>query len=332
MGPSSKRAATPCSLLTTLFALLLTAGCSEDSPEVVVYTSFDSIFAEKIFADFTAQTGIRVRPVFDTEETKTLGLVRRLLAERGDPQADVFWSGECLRTCMLEAEGALEPYASPSAAGIDARWRTDGWTGFGARMRVIVYNTERVVEPPTDLLDPKWRGRIAIANPRFGTTAAHVAALYAAWGPERAHEYFVRLKANDPIVAGGNSHVRDLVARGVVDVGLTDTDDVWVGIDRGDPIAMVPAEPIVLIPNSAALIRGAKHPDAARKFLDFLLDEQRERMMAEGRARQMPVRASVPTPAGVPRAGDYDALNVDWGKANAGSEEALRDVLGILGL
>lgn len=312
--------------------LLLLLGCSDDTPEVVVYTSFDSIFAEKVFADFTARTGIRVRAVYDTEETKTLGLVRRILAERGDPQADVFWSGECLRTCMLEAEGALEPYASPSAAGIDARWRTAGWTGFGARMRVIVYNTERVKAPPTDLLDPRWRGRIAIANPRFGTTAAHVAALYAEWGHDRAHDYFVRLKANDPVIAGGNSHVRDLVARGVVDVGLTDTDDVWVGLDRGDPIAMVPAEPIVLIPNSAALVRGAKRGDAARAFLDFLLHEERERMMAEGRARQMPVRASVPTPAGVPHAADYDALRVDWAKAHSISEEALGDVIGILGL
>ena len=298
-----------------LVALL--AGCGGDAEleTVVVYTSVDSIFAESLFAEFTRQTGVRVLAVYDTEETKALGLARRILAERGAPQADVFWNGEIMRTCMLEAEGALEPYASPSAADIPAAWKTERWTGFGARARVIVYHT-RIADPPRrweELTDARWKGRVAIANPQFGTTAAHAAALYQLWGAQKARDFFVRLKANDVRIVGGNSHVRDLVARGECDVGLTDTDDVWVGIDRGDAIQMVEAEPRVLIPNTAGLISGAPHPQTARKFLDFLVHADREKMMAEGRARQIPLRG---TPAS----------SIDWARAHAGSEAALKEI------
>jgi iron(III) transport system substrate-binding protein len=125
------------------FSLLL-AACGPKTDEVVVYTSVDDLYAREIFAAFTKETGVRVLPVFDTEEAKTLGLVHRLLAERAHPQCDVFWSGDCARSSLLKKEGVLEPHRPPTAAGVGAEWRDpDGaWTGFGARARVIVYNTK----------------------------------------------------------------------------------------------------------------------------------------------------------------------------------------------
>jgi ABC-type Fe3+ transport system substrate-binding protein len=58
-------------------------------------------------------------------------------------------------------------------------------------------------------------------------------------GDEKMDDFFRRLKANDVHIVDGNSVVRDLVARREVSVGLTDTDDVNVGIEDGQPIAMV---------------------------------------------------------------------------------------------
>ena len=118
------------------------------------------------------------------------------------------------------------------------------WTGFSARMRVIAYNTKLVSadEAPQsvlDLADPKWKGQAAIADPRFGSTSFHVAALYAVLGDEKADDFFRRLKANDVRIVDGNSVVRDMVVRGEVKVGLTDTDDVNVALEAGQPIAMV---------------------------------------------------------------------------------------------
>ena len=131
------------------FALLLSA-CRPRSEEVVVYTSVDDLYAQQIFEAFTKETAIRVLPVFDTEEAKTLGLVHRILAERGHPQGDVFWSGDCARSALLKKEGALEAYRAPTAEAIGAEWRDAdaAWTGFGARARVIVFNTNRDAGPP----------------------------------------------------------------------------------------------------------------------------------------------------------------------------------------
>ena len=111
-------------------------------------------------------------------------------------------------------------------------------------MRVIAYNTKLVKpeEAPQsvfDLADPRWKGQIAIADPRFGSTSFHVAALYAVLGDEKADDFFRRLKANGVRIVDGNSVVRDMVVRGEVKVGLTDTDDVNVAIEDGQPIAMV---------------------------------------------------------------------------------------------
>ncbi|HAV63599.1 MAG TPA: hypothetical protein DCY13_14690, partial [Verrucomicrobiales bacterium] len=76
-------------------------------PFVTVYTSQDKVFAEKLFEQFTAETGIEVRAVYDSEAVKTVGLTSRLIAERRRPQCDVFWNNEELRTRQLVNEGVL---------------------------------------------------------------------------------------------------------------------------------------------------------------------------------------------------------------------------------
>ena len=74
--------------------------------EVVVYTALDSEFSQPIFDDFTAATGIAVRPKFDTESTKTVGLTEAILAERNRPRCDVFWNNEILNTLRLQRQGS----------------------------------------------------------------------------------------------------------------------------------------------------------------------------------------------------------------------------------
>src|SRR5215208_617891 len=222
------------------------SGNSGATNEVTIYVSTDRVFSEPILRAYEKKTGVKVNAVYDTEETKSTGLANKLLAEKDNPQADVFWSNEPVRTLILKSRGVLAPYKSPGAEGIPATFR-DGegyWTGFSARMRVIVYNTNLVKpeEAPKsifDLTDPKWKGQVAIADPRFGSTSFHVAALYAELGDEKADEFFRRLKANDVKIVPGNSVVRDMVARGEVKAGLTDTDDVNVALEDKQPVAMV---------------------------------------------------------------------------------------------
>ena len=68
---------------------------------VVVYVSHDQVFSEPILKDFERDTGIKVRAIYDTEETKSTGTMNRLIAEKNNPQADVYWANEPVRAEVL---------------------------------------------------------------------------------------------------------------------------------------------------------------------------------------------------------------------------------------
>jgi iron(III) transport system substrate-binding protein len=281
--------------------------------------------------------------VYDTEETKSTGLANRLLAEKDRPQADVFWSNEPVRTLVLKSRGVLAPYRSSSADGIPAVLVDPEhlWTGFSARIRVIAYNTKLVTAAQAprsvfDLADPRWKGQVAMADPRFGSTSFHVAALYALAGDQKMDDFFRRLKANGVRIVDGNSAVRDLVARGDVKVGLTDTDDVNVAIEGGQPIAMVLPDGeglgVPVMPNMVSLIAHGPHPDEGQKLIDYLLSADVERQLAQSEAVQIPLHAGVPGPKNIPAIDSFKPMTLDYAKAAARVEDVTSRLATILGL
>lgn len=310
---------------------------------VTIYVSTDRVFSEPILREYERSTGVLVNVVYDTEETKSTGLANRLIAERNRPHADVFWSNEPVRTLVLKSRHVLAPYRAPHAAGIpSALVDPEGyWTGFSARIRVIAYNTKMVKpeEAPRSVLelaDPKWKGEVAIADPRFGSTSFHVAALYAVLGDDKVDAFFRALKDNQVKVVDGNSVVRDLVVRGDVKVGLTDTDDVNVAIERGQPIAMVLPDKdglgVPVMPNMVSLIANAPHPDEGRKLIDYLLSPEVERMLAQSEAVQIPLHAGVPGPKNIPAIDSFKPMTLDYAKAASRVEDATQRLATILGL
>lgn len=310
---------------------------------MTVYVSTDRVFSEPVLQAYEKRTGVRVDAVYDTEEAKSTGLANRLIAEMNRPRADVFWSNEPLRTLVLKSRGVLAPYRSPAAAGIPAALiDPEGvWTGFSARIRVIAYNTKlvRPDEAPRsvfDLADPRWKGKAAIADPRFGSTSFHVAALYAELGDARMDAFFRRLKANNVRVVDGNSVVRDLVARGEASVGLTDTDDVNVAMRSGQPVGMVlpdaegPGVPVM--PNMVSLVAHAPRAEEGRRLIDYLLSPDVERMLAASEAVQIPLHPGVQGPPNLPAIDRVRPMTLDFAKAAARAEEVTTRAAALLGL
>ena len=311
--------------------------------EVTIYVSTDRVFSEPILRAYEQQTGVKVNAVYDSEETKSTGLANKLLAEKNNPQADVFWANEPVRTLVLKKRGVLAPYQSPSANGIPAVLKDpEGyWAGFSARSRVIVYNTKLVKpeEAPKsvlDLADPKWKGQVAMADPRFGTTSFHVAALYVELGDERGDDFFRKLKANGVKIVSANSVVLDAVARGEAKVGLTDSDDVNVALEAKQPVAMVLPDRddmgVPLMPNMLSLIAGAPHSEAGKKLIDYLLSPEVEKLLAESEAVQIPLHAGVEGPKNIPPLSSFKPMTLDYGKAADRVEDVTRRLQPILGL
>ena len=117
-----------------------------------------------------------------------------------DSECDVFWNNEVAQTIRLAELGLLEPYDSPSAADIPELFRDPErrWTGFAARARVLIVNSDLVPagEEPRgtmDLFDPRWAGRCGIARPLTGTTLTHATGLYEVMGEGWARDFFTRV-------------------------------------------------------------------------------------------------------------------------------------------
>lgn len=330
--------------LAGVVAAAILIGCSDegepppDPGEVVVYSSVDEVFARPIAERFEKETGIKVRLVPDTEETKSTGLLNRLIAEKQRPVADVFWSGDPVRAAILKSKGVSAPYRSPEAEGLAERFSDPAhyWTGFSARARVLIYNTELVPDDRkptsvTDLLDERFEERVCIANPLFGTTSMHAAALFAVLGEDEAKRFFEDFIANGGRILSSNGEVRRRVAAGECALGITDTDDFNVARIEGKPVAAAYPDAggigTLIIPNCAVLIANAPHADNGTKFIDYLLRAQTEKLLAESEAAQMPVRSGVEIPDYVMPLEQLTPMRVDYDELAPLLEELSRGYL-----
>ena len=326
-----------------LAALLALAavGCQSRESRVVVYCAQDQEFAEGVFADFATATGLSVAPKFDTEANKSVSLAANLEAERGRPRADVHWNNEILNTIRLARAGVYESFASPAHDMFPAWTRpTDRtWQAFAARARVLIVNTDLVSEAdrPKSLIDlthPRWKGKVAMAKPPFGTTATQAACLFEVLGPDVAKAFYRGLKANDVRLVPGNKQAATGVSAGTYAIGLTDTDDALIELNAGKPVAIVfpdrdpnPVYPrlgVLYIPNTVALVKGGPNPAGGRRLIEYLLRPETEKRLAEAGGFQIPLNPAVSAnlPAAVARPGQVKRMEVDFEKAADRWDEA----------
>ncbi len=190
------RAISPAFLLVLLPAFAACGAEAHSNPKV--YCTLDQEFSEPLLKQFSKELGFAIDQRYDTEGTKTVGLVSAINEEKSNPRCSVFWNNELAHTVRLAQLGLLEPYDSPAAAAIPAAFQDPQhhWTGFAARARVLIVNTDKLPDPrqwPTgyrDLIDPKWRGRCGVAKPINGTTLTHFTALQQVLGAPAFAEFF----------------------------------------------------------------------------------------------------------------------------------------------
>ena len=310
---------------------LFTISCSKNSNVVVVYTTVDQIFSEPILKEFENETGIIVKAVYDTEETKSTGVLNRIIAEKGNPQSDVFWSGDPVRTIVLKNKGITQTYQSPIADDINSVYKDPEfhWTGFSARARVLIYNKdllekENIPQSIFDLTKEKYKGKFTIANPLFGTTTFHMAALFYALGDEVAKQFLTDLKNNEVVISTSNGDVKKRVIQGEVACGLTDTDDAYEAIKEGANVGIVFLDQdklgSLIMPNTVNLIKNAPHPENGKKLMDYLLSKETEKKLAISCA-QMPLHKGVQTPEDVPSLDTIIPMKINYDKTSMKLEE-----------
>lgn len=326
-------------LVGSLVMLVLVSGCGKapTKPEVTVYAALDREFSEPILRDFETQEQIHVAAKYDVESTKTVGLVTAIIQEQNRPRCDAFWNNEILHTLRLEKLGLLAPFAFDGSDEWPAEMRSPSgtWYGLAARARVLIVNTERLKDraAPTsilDLADPAWKNECGLAKPLFGTTATHAAVLFAAWGDNKAQQFFRDVQQNAQVLSG-NKQVALAVGSGQITWGLTDTDDAIIEQEQGRPVEIIYPDQgegelgTLMIPNTLVLLKGSPHPEEALALARYTYEAKNgvEKRLADGPSAQFPVNPSVAALPRVakqqvrPMAADFPAAAERWESAAA---------------
>lgn len=339
-------------LVVAVGGVLIFSQGSGTKADVVLYCGVDQDQSQVLVQRFEAESNLSVDYHGEEEAFRGIGLPQRIEAEREAPRADVWWSNEIMHMVDLAERGLIDPLPAGVAELFPAAWRDPAgrFIQFGARGRVLLVNTELLPDPAThpktieDLLDPRWEAMgltTTMAIPLSGTTYTHAVALLVA-DEKKALDFFDRAlaaaEAGRVKLVSSNGQVMQAVAdsKRRIAFGLTDTDDAWIAIsEKRAPVTVVWPDQgegqvgTVLIPNTAALVKGRPNPEAAETLLRWLARADTERWLAASRSAQIPVRPLDDLPTGglvlVPGV-DFRAAAIDW-RAVGLARERWRDVL-----
>jgi iron(III) transport system substrate-binding protein len=289
--------------------------------EVLVYTSMYQtvIDAFEPLAKRTFGDRIRVRFYRAGSEKVALRLDAELRA--GAPAADVLLVSDPFYYQRLKQGGHLLPYVSPATlrqprelVDLDGHWAT-------ARISTmaIAYHPAALagIAPPKayrDLSDARFRGKAAFPDPlTSGTSFSAVTFLVKKYG----WDFFAALRKNGVVDSGGNSAVLEKIDGQELAVGLVCLENVVQIRRKGSPVvAVLPDDGAVTIPGYVSILKGSRHPDAAREVVDLILSPEGQRLVVEGDMHSADPRQ--PPPPGLPTLPELMARSQPW------SEEFIR--------
>ncbi|WP_369389458.1 2-aminoethylphosphonate ABC transporter substrate-binding protein [Streptomyces sp. CG1] len=330
------------STLAIALALLATpalSACGGSSPasdakEVTVYSA-DGLKGEKgdgwydrVFADFTKQTGIKVKYV----EGGSGEIVQRAVREKSNPQADVLVT---LPPFIQEADnkGLLEKYEPKDAGQVSgADKATDGtWTSVVDNYFGFVYNKKELTQAPRtwdELLDAKYKNKLQYSTPGVAGdgTAVLIKAMHDFGGKDQALAYLKKLQANNvgPSASTGKLAPKVdkgelLVANGDVQMNYAQSKTmpglgIWFPADKNGK------RTTFALPYAAGLAAKAPHSENGKKLLDFMLAQKQQQEVSEiggGFAARQDVKATDANAIALTKLMDgVDFFEPDWNDIN----------------
>ncbi len=307
-------------LALALATTLVTAGCGDDGPSIVVYNAQHEELLVDLAADFTEQTGIDVQ----LRNGSDLEMSAQLVAEGDASPADVFLTENSPAMAQVERAGLFEPLAPELTADIPEQYRpaSAAWTGFVARSTVLVYNTD-LVDPDElpdsimDLADPEWAGRISF-SPTGADFQAIVAAVLDLEGEEATRAWLAGIKENGTVY-DGNNVVLQSVDSGQSEIGIiyhyywyrdqaengdvSDNSELYFFGDQ-DPGAFLSV-------SGAGILASSEHQADAEKFIAYLTSTAGQQVLADSYALEYPLNPAVDLAPPVEPLSELDPPDVD---------------------
>ena len=279
-----------------LMALALSVAAPARADErVVLYSSNDDTVNKLVAEGFKAASGITV----DVVSTGSGVLVRRVASEQANPQADVIWG---VSSALLNQSAQyLQPHAAKGREAVPAQYRDpkDLWIGTNLQVLTISQNT-KAIDPAAgpaswaDLLDPKWKGRVAYTDPaNSGSSYVTATFLLALWGnDDSAWTKLSTLLANAKVL-NRSTLVFDGNGSGEYPLGLSLEYAGYLWAHNGAPVKVIyPSDGTTALAEGAAVLKGAPDLEAARKLVDYLASKETQEMLLKSTFRR-PARQDI---------------------------------------
>jgi iron(III) transport system substrate-binding protein len=313
----------------------LVAAAKSDGTLTWYIAQVDAQTAENLGRSFTQRyPGVNVGVI------RTTGQVayQRLLMDIKNhvPQCDVFSTTDISHMPILKERHELAEYTVANADALLPAFKALSDPGYSyitnAARYFLIYNKDRVKleDVPrawTDLLDPKWKGRVATGHPAFsGCTGTW------ALGVKKVHgwEFFEKLAKNNPRIGRSAVDPMTLITAGECLVGVGSANNAYASIDKGNPIGVVhPSDGLVLCVTPSAIPAKAPHPQAARLFMEWLLSPDYARLIAADGSE--PILTGVPPRSGMPPLADQKIISLTVDEIRTGVPQVIeqwRDTFG----
>lgn len=295
-----------CMLL--VFSYIYAQGVEEAGPtELIAYSSVDEENATKLFSAFTADTGIKVSSV----HLSTGPALARIQAEKGRPQADIWFGAPSENHISAKNEGLTIAYKSPAldALGKDFKDPEGFWRCIYMNPLAFGINTKALEKAgasmPTswqDLLKPEYRNLIQIPTPQAsGTAKAQVYGLIEIMGEDAAMKYMAALNKNIQTYTTSGTGPSKGVNVGDAAIGIQFTPAFFNFISQGLPVKVVfPSEGVPAEAPAVSILKGVKNEEAAKIFVDWMTGPKGQNALTEQNTFFYPVLSTATLAPGMP--------------------------------
>ncbi len=290
------------------------------SDTVVLYTAHRGSIVEAMIPRFEAATGLTAEVV----KAGSGDLIRRALAERDNPQADVIWS---IGAEQLEANNdILEAYTPAEYDMVDPVFKVGtNWLPYTGIVMVFVANTEKLDSseiPRTwqDLADPALDGMVSSSRADSSGSAymqlATVLNIYKDDGWDVYEGIFENLALSD-----SSSAVPRFVSDGEALVGVTLEDNAYQYVLGGANVEIIyPEDGTTAAPDGIALVKGGPNPDNGKVFIDWALSQETQEFLVQEMGRR-PVRVDVAASGDLPPLSEIEVVPYDFGWSASNKDE-----------
>ena len=303
--------------LVTVVAMATThLPATAQTQQVAVITSFPKELFDAYKAAFErANPGWRME-VVPKPTTAAITHVRERAAR---PDVDVFWASAVDAFIFLKTNNFLEKYTPPAdlrrgipdkVAGFPINDPDGFFHGFAISGYGIMWNTtymtrNRLPAPKEweDLIKPEYFGHLIISAPsRSGTTHLTVETILQGYGWQKGWELLLQMGGNMGAITERSFGVPEAVIAGQYGIGVVIDFFGLSAIASGQPIEFIYPSITSLVPANVAVIRNAPNPEGARRFVNFLLSDDGQRLLFKPEIARLPVRTTLygEAPKGIP--------------------------------